>query len=533
MGTMWPDRIEQTIEMRRRQKEGGGREKVERQHQRGKMTAWERVEFLLDSGTFHPFGTFYETRKDQDSLSRRQPYLGDGVLTGWGEINGRPVCVAASEFTVAGGSLGEVQAEKICRIQDLAYERKIPIVFLDDSGGARIEEGIMALNGYGKIFCRHVKASGVIPQIAAILGPCSGGACYSGALCDFIFMVKGVSQMCLTGPQVVEAVLGQKVTLEELGGSKVHSEASGVAHALYEDERSCLNGIRKLLGYLPENSGEEAVKEQRARILKEGIPASRRKQPEKKQTYPPFEELVPANPRSVYDIHKVIEKLLGNESFFEIQKHFAPNAVVGLGIFDRRVLGIVANQPAHLGGALDCDASDKITRFVRFCDCFGIPLLTLVDVPAFFPGEAQERAGIIRHGAKILYGYAEACVPKVTLILRKAYGGAYIAMNCRTLGADAVYAWPIAEIAVMGAEGAVRILNRKELQNAQDPEGEFRQRKQEYQDAFSNPFLAAKKGAVDEILLPEETIERLSRTFRLLEGKKADPFSKRHGNMPV
>lgn len=533
MGTMWPDRVEKTKEMRRRQKEGGGKKKVERQHQKGKMTAWERVEFLLDPGTFQPSGSLYETRKDQDSQFGREPYLGDGVLTGWGEINGRPVCVAASEFTVAGGSLGEVQSEKICRIQDLAYERRIPIIFLYDSAGARIEEGILALNGYGKIFRRHVKASGVIPQIAAILGPCSGGACYSGALCDFIFMVKGVSKMCLTGPQVVEAVLGQKITLEELGGSSVHGETSGVAHALYEDEGCCLNGIRKLLGYLPENSGEDAIKRQKERILKQGIPVSRKKTVEEKRTYPPFEELVPANPRSVYDVHKVIGKILGNESFFEIHKHFALNAVVGLGVFDQRILGIVANQPSHLGGALDCDASDKIARFIRFCDSFGIPLLTLVDVPAFFPGAAQERAGIIRHGAKILYGYAEACVPKVTLILRKAYGGAYIAMNCKTLGADAVYAWPVAEIAVMGAEGAVKIINRKEIQEAQDPGAELERRKREYEDAFSNPFLAARKGAVDEILLPEETIQRLSQTFRLLEWKKADPLLKRHGNMPV
>lgn len=509
--------MEKTGELRLRHKEGGGKDRIKKQHEKGKRTAWERVEFLLDSGTFHSIGSFYESRQDQDALSEKPPYLGDGVLTGWGEINGRAVCVAASDFTVAGGSLGKIQAEKICRIQDLAYQRRVPIVFLYDSAGARIEEGILALDGYGEIFRRHVKASGVIPQIAAVLGPCSGGACYSAALCDFVFLVKGIGQMCLTGPRVVESVLGQKITLEELGGAKIHTEISGVAHALYEDEKSCLNGIRKLLGYLPDHSGEEAVREQRTRIRERGIPGARGWQPEKRRDYPPFEELVPSNPKKSYDMRSVIGKLLDNGSFFEIHKHFAPNAVVGLGVFDRRILGIVANQPNVLGGALDCDASDKIARWIRFCDCFQIPILTLADVPAFFPGEAQEQAGIIRHGAKILYAYGEASVPKVTLILRKAYGGAYIAMNSKGLGADAVYAWPIAEIAVMGAQGAARILKKKEA----------------YQAASSHPFYAARKGTVDEILLPEETRETLASTFRFLERKHREPQIKCHGNMPV
>ncbi len=527
--TMWSDRIEQTRQMRREHLAGGGGERVRKQHEKGKMTAMERIGYLLDQGSFHPVDSFFETRQDSASLLQGKTYLGDGVITGWGTIDGRRVCVAAEDFTVIGGTLGEIHAQKICNIQDMALEMKIPLILLNDSGGARIEEGILSLSGYGGMFRRHVQASGVIPQIAAILGPCSGGASYSPALCDFVFMVEGLSKMCLTGPAVVESVLGQKATLDELGGTQVHGCKSGVAHMVCADEKACLDRIRALLAYLPSNSSREAAQELISRwSASYGERVSSRGFSEK-----PFESIVPDNPRRAYDVHEVITNILQNDSFYEIQETFAMNAVTGFGVFDGRVLGIVANQPAYLGGAIDCNAADKIARFIRTCDCFGIPLLTLVDVPAFFPGVQQEQSGIIRHGAKILYAYAEATVPKVTLIMRKAYGGAFIAMNCKMMSADAVYAWPIAEIAVMGADGAVQIISRRQIAQAADPQQEYERQKAQYEEKFSNPFLAAKKGYVDEIILPEETVGRLKETFRLLRTKEAQPYTKKHGNIPL
>lgn len=599
---MWEKRIEQTKKMRREQELGGGEARIQRQHEKGKMTAMERILYLLDEGSFHPVDSFFQTREDSASLLKGKTYLGDGVVTGWGTIHGRKVCVASEDFTVIGGTLGEIHAQKICNIQDMSYDMKIPLILLNDSGGARIEEGILSLSGYGGMFQRHVRSSGVVPQIAAILGPCSGGACYSPALCDFVFIVKDLSKMCLTGPAVVESVLGMKTTLEELGGTEVHGKKSGVAQVVCEDERSCLDSIRTLLTYLPQNcSPEAAVQLLRmhgwngdpgialdtrednlnkyeegynwtekggknsgghgwlGNVLKSGgshgwtesghgnleagralVEGSCHKIEEilSRQHAPkavrPFEEIVPDNSRRVYDVHEVIDNILQNDSFYEIFRDFAPNAVTGFGIFDHKILGIVANQPNHMGGSIDYHAADKMARFIRFCDCFNIPLLTLVDVPAFFPGPEQEQNGIIRHGAKILYAYSEATVPKVTLIMRKAYGGAFIAMNCRMMGADMVYAWPIAEIAVMGAEGAVRIINRRQIEAAQDPEQEYERLKQEYENQFSNPFLAAKKGYVDEIILPEETVDRLKETFRLLETKKQEGIScKKHGNIPL
>ncbi len=522
---MWSDRIEQTQQMRRQHRSGGGSERVEKQHAKGKMTAFERVEYLLDEGTFHPVDSFFQTREDSASLLK-QTFLGDGVVTGWGMIHGRKVCVASEDFTVIGGTLGDVHAQKICHVQDLAYEMKVPLILLNDSGGARIEEGILSLSGYGGIFQRHVKASGVIPQIAAILGPCSGGASYSPALCDFVFMVDGLSKMCLTGPAVVESVLGIKTTLDEIGGTEVHGKKSGVAHMICENEKACLDSIRTLLTYLPQNCTRDAMQELRQRQTLsrvQQIGAPRR-----------FEEIVPDNSRRAYDVHEVIGNILQNDSLYEIFQDFAPNAVTGFGIFDQRVIGIVANQPLYLGGAIDYDAADKMARFIRFCDCFNIPLLTLVDVPAFFPGPQQEQGGIIRHGAKILYAYSEATVPKVTLIMRKAYGGAFIAMNCKMMSADMVYAWPIAEIAVMGADGAVRIIDRHRIEQSEDPEAEYERCKQAYEEQFSNPFIAAKKGYVDEVILPEETIDRLRESFRLLDGKEAEiPRIKKHGNIPL
>ena len=536
---MWNDRIEQTEELRRRHYLGGGQARIDRQHAKGKLTALERVQYLLDKDSFHPTGSLHATREDSASLLK-ETFLGDGVITGWGTIHGRKVCVASEDFTVIGGTLGEVHAEKICRIQDLAYDMRVPMILLNDSGGARIEEGILSLSGYGGIFQRHVKASGVIPQIAAILGPCSGGASYSPALCDFVFMVKDLSKMCLTGPAVVESVLGIKTTLDELGGSEVHGKKSGVAHVVCEDEKTCLDEIRMLLTYLPQNCSKEAKAELDALHQPpqetNGWLAGMFHRTEQTRTPVRFEELVPDNSRRAYDVHAVIDNLLLNDSFYEIFREFAPNAVTGFGVMDHHVIGIVANQPMYLGGAIDYDAADKMARFIRFCDCFRIPILTLVDVPAFFPGPQQEQNGIIRHGAKILYAFSEATVPKVTLIMRKAYGGAFIAMNCKMMSADVVYAWPIAEIAVMGAEGAVRIIDRHRIEQAEDSQKEYEVCKRAYEEKFSNPFIAARKGYVDEVLLPEETTARLTETFRFLADKyeaETSPAVRKHGNMPL
>ena len=519
---MWNEKIEQVKQKRLRHLEGGGSARVERQHQSGKLTAWERIDYLLDPDTFVELKSCMETDTSASSFGKSTAYPGDGVLTGWGCINGRKVCVAAEDFTVIGGTLGVTHAKKIAALQDLAFSMQVPVIFLNDSGGARIEEGINALSGYGEIFSRHVKASGVIPQICAILGPCSGGACYSPALCDFIFCVREISKMFITGPAVVESVLGSRPTLEELGGAEMHSEKSGVVHALFNDEISCLKGIRTLLSYLPSNNRELPPD------CTAGLPV--------KKTGPSFTELVPDNVRKAYDMHRVIDRIMDHVPFFEIQKHFAKNAIVGFAYLNGKVTGVIANQPLEMGGSLDCDSSDKIARFIRFCDCFHIPLLTLVDVPAFFPGKEQEQKGIIRHGAKMLYAYSEARVPKVTVILRKAYGGAFIAMNSKTMSADFVYAWPIAEIAVMGAEGAVGILYKKELARSEHPQEDFQRLKGEYEENFLNPDIAEKKGFVDEVILPEETRDKLIRAFDFLECKNHPDTSftqKRHGNIPL
>ena len=522
---MWNDRIETVKQNRLLHKAGGGEEKKERQHRSGKLTVWERISLLLDENSFVELNGCMETDRGASSIGENKAYPGDGVVTGWGTIDGRKVCVAAEDFTVIGGTLGVTHAKKIAKLQNLAYETKVPVIFLNDSGGARIEEGINALSGYGEIFRNHVKASGVIPQICAILGPCSGGACYSPALCDFIFCVKDISKMFITGPAVVEAVLGSRPTLEELGGAQMHSTTSGVVHALYNDEATCLKGIRTLLSYLPSNCLELSPA-----IFGAAGSLYRR-------TRIPLQELVPDNVRKAYDMHQVIDNLTDDIPFFEIQKHFAPNVIVGFAYLDGKVTGIIANQPLQGGGSLDCDASDKIARFIRFCDCFHISLLTLVDVPAFLPGKDQEQKGIIRHGAKILYAYSEATVPKVTLIMRKAYGGAYIAMNSKTMGADLVYAWPIAEIAVMGSEGAVEILYKKRLAASPDPGAEFQQLKQEYEESFLNPDIAERKGFVDEVILPEETRDKLVAAFRFLDIKKDSALKllsgKKHGNIPL
>ncbi|MDO4476002.1 MAG: acyl-CoA carboxylase subunit beta [Lachnospiraceae bacterium] len=524
---MWKDQIDKLLETRAQHAMGGGEKRIARQHESGRLTAKERIDLLLDPDSFTEIDSCMSAQPGASVGGASRSVPGDGVLTGFGLIEGRRVCVAAEDFTVVGGTLGAAHAAKIARLQDLALKMKVPVIFLNDSGGARIEEGIHALSGYGEIFQRHVQASGIIPQICAILGPCSGGACYSPALCDFTFVVKGISKMFITGPAVVESVLGRRPTFEELGGAEMHSSVSGCAHAMFEDEKTCLLGIRTLLSYLPSNCSELPPLAVEDHPIKRrlGAPVS-------------LEEIVPDDARKPYDMNQVIRELMDvGEPVYEILKHFAPNVITGFSRLDGRVIGVVANQPTAFGGVLDCDASDKMARFIRFCDCFGIPLLTLVDVPAFLPGTDQERKGIIRHGAKVLYAYSQAVVPKITVIVRKAFGGAYIAMNSRSLGADLVYAWPIAQIAVMGAEGAVQILYGREIKNAEDPAAMLAEKQAEYERDFLNPTIAMERGYVDEVILPSETRECLIRSFGFLCESQTTPAQdgqlRRHGNIPL
>ncbi len=537
----WDDAIKE-LEMRREKaKMGGGMSKIEKQHSIGKLTARERIDKLLDKDTFVEVDGFIESRIDDFDLDKRR-VPGDGVVTGYGEIDGRLVFVASEDFTVIGGTLGEYHSFKICRIQDMAMEMKAPLICINDSGGARIEEGISSLSGYSGMFLRHTKASGVIPQIAVILGPCSGGACYAPAICDFIFMVRDISKMFITGPNVVKTVINEEVTVEELGGADVHARKSGVSHFTYDSEGECLMGVRKLLSYLPANNGEKAPVVKYSgdktsflygvnkmigkvgninKVLLQGGKAGR------------IREIVPDNSRKAYNVKDVIDCIVDEDSFFEVQKEFAPNAVIGWGRMEGKVVGFVANQPAAMGGSLDYHASDKIARFIRFNDCFNIPLVTLVDVPAFLPGTAQEHSGIIRHGAKILYAYSEATVPKITVIMRKAYGGAYIAMNSKEMGADMVFAWPIAEIAVMGADGAVNIAFKRKIKAAADPQAMREQCKKEYEERFLNPYVAASRGYVNEVIKPEETREKLLKALKALKNKSVENPHKKHGNIPL
>lgn len=538
----WEEAIQELDIRRGKAALGGGQLKIDKQHGQGKLTARERIDILLDKGTFVEVDGFVESRIDDFDLDKRR-VPGDGVVTGYGEIDGRLVFVASEDFTVIGGTLGEYHSFKICRLQDMAMQMKAPMICINDSGGARIEEGISSLSGYSGMFLRHTKASGVIPQIAVILGPCSGGACYAPAICDFIFMVKDVSKMFITGPNVVKTVINEEVSVEELGGAEVHAKKSGVSHFTYDTEGECLMGVRKLLTYLPSNY------EGKAPVLKPigeketgffGINKVLHKlNPKKKYTSAEgnpcakIRTIVPDNSRMAYDVKQVIDCIADTGSFFEIQKEFAMNAVIGFGRMDGECVGFIANQPSQMCGSLDYHASDKIARFIRFCDCFNIPLITLVDVPAFLPGTAQEHNGIIRHGAKILYAYSEATVPKITLIMRKAYGGAYIAMNSKEMGADLVYAWPIAEIAVMGADGAVNIAFKRKIKAAAEPEAMRQQCKKEYEDRFLNPYVAAARGYVDEVIKPDETRDSLLKALKTLKGKKAEPVSKKHGNIPL
>ncbi|MBS6397621.1 MAG: methylmalonyl-CoA carboxyltransferase [Clostridiales bacterium] len=538
---MWKDSISALDNKRSRILQAGGSDKIEKQHKSGKLTARERIDLLFDEGTFVEVDNFIESRIDDFGLDKKR-VPGDGVVTGYGEINGRTVFVSSEDFTVIGGSLGEYHSMKIARIQDMAYDMKAPIIMINDSGGARIEEGIDSLSGYANIFLRNTKASGVIPQIAVIAGPCSGGACYSPAICDYIFMVNDIGKMFITGPQVVKTVVNETCTVEELGGASVHASKSGVTHFTYEDEQNCFEGVRQLLSYLPGSYLEKppVIKEEekdetsaKKSLLYRLNQLLSRKKIFSEDRCSELTEIVPDNSRKAYDVLEVIDRICDQNSFLEVQKDFAKNVVVGYGRIDGQSVGIVANQPLILAGSLDYDASDKAARFIRTCDCYNVPLVVLVDVPAFMPGTAQEHKGIIRHGAKMLYAFSEATVPKISVIMRKAYGGAYIAMNSKNMGADIVYAWPGAEIAVMGAEGAVNIAFKRAINAAENQDAAREQYVQEYREKFMNPYVAASRGFVTEVIKPDETRKRLLAALKMLKNKQVAAPAKKHGNIPL
>jgi propionyl-CoA carboxylase beta chain len=496
---------------------GGGQQRIDKQHEKKKLTARERVEYLMDEGSFEEIGILV-THRTTDFGMQNEKYYGDGVITGYGTINGRPVCVFAQDFTVFGGALSETHAEKICKAMDLAVKLGVPMIGLNDSGGARIQEGVRSLGGYADIFYRNVQASGVIPQLSAIMGPCAGGAVYSPAMTDFTLMVQDTSYMFVTGPNVVKTVTNENVTSEELGGASTHATKSGVTHVTSVSDIACLEDVKKLLSYLPQNNKETTAK----------IPF--RPQEEYRDV---LETIVPESANKPYDMHAVINGIIDTESFFEIHKDYADNIIVGFARLGGRSIGIVANQPMSLAGVLDVDASKKAARFTRFCDCFNIPLLVLVDVPGFLPGTDQEWNGIILHGAKLLYALSEATVPRVTVITRKAYGGAYDVMNSKHIGADFNYAWPTAEIAVMGAKGASEIIFRKEIQSATDPEAKLKVKEAEYAEKFATPFEAAQRGFIDEVILPRDTRRKLLKAFSILESKTVSRPDRKHGNIPL
>jgi propionyl-CoA carboxylase beta chain len=502
----------------RRAEEGGGTDRRERQHREGKLTARERVELLLDEGTFEELDKLVEHRCLDFGMAE-QKVPGDGVVSGFGRVDGRLVYVFAQDFTVFGGSLSETNARKICKVMDLALKMGAPVVGLNDSGGARIQEGVASLGGYADIFLRNTIASGVVPQISAIMGPCAGGAVYSPAITDFNVMVKDTSYMFVTGPDVIKTVTHEEVTKEELGGALTHNSRSGVAHFAVEDDRACLALIRELLSYMPSNNLEEAPPRDT------DDPADREDAA--------LEGLVPADPAKPYDMRQVVLAVVDERRFLEVHEHFAPNLVVGFARFAGRSVGIVANQPARLAGCLDIDASVKGARFVRFCDAFNIPLVTFEDVPGFLPGTGQEYGGIIRHGAKLLYAFAEATVPKVTVITRKAYGGAYCVMSSKHIRTDVNYAWPSAEIAVMGPEGAVNVLFRRELAAASDPDALRRQKVAEFREKFANPYVAADRGFVDEVIEPRHTRRKIVAGLEMAHSKRDKNPPRKHGNIPL
>ena len=495
-------------------------EAVDKQHARGKLTAMERIERLLDQGSFQQLDGLARHRSHNFGMEKSRPY-GDGVITGYGTIDGRQVCVFAQDFTVFGGSLGEVFGEKICKVMDLALKTGVPMIGINDSGGARIQEGVVSLGLYGEIFKRNAHASGVIPQISLVLGPCAGGAVYSPALTDFIVMVDQTSHMFITGPEVIKTVTGEEVAFEDLGGARAHNTKSGVAHYMASDEDDALEYVKNLLSFLPSNNMDEVpyldveadLEISEADLL--------------------LDTIIPDSPNQPYDMHKVIETIVDDGEFLETQALFAPNIICGYGRVEGRPVGVVASQPMQFAGTLDIDASEKAARFVRTCDAFNVPVITLVDVPGFLPGTDQEWQGIIRRGAKLLYAYAEATVPLVTIITRKAYGGAYDVMGSKHLGADINLAWPSAQIAVMGAQGAVNILYRKELAEAKKPEAERAKLLQEYDDKFANPYVAAERGYIDRVIVPSETRVMVVRALRSLRGKRQVLPPKKHGNIPL
>jgi acetyl-CoA carboxylase carboxyltransferase component len=511
-------RVERLRELRKQAQLGGGPRRIEVQHKRGKLTARERIELLLDKGSFHELGMFVTHRTTGFGMEA-QKYLSDSVVTGWGTIDGRQVYVFCQDFTVFGGSLGEVHAEKVCKVLDLAMKNGAPVIGLNDSGGARIQEGVVSLGGYADLFLRNVMASGVVPQISAIMGPCAGGAVYSPALTDFIFMVKDTSHMFITGPGVIKAVTREEVSFEELGGTMTHNTKTGVAHFAAENEEACLFLIRELLSYLPSNNMEEP--------------------PYVETTDDPLrmdarlDELVPTDPSKPYDIKEVIRLVVDNGELFEIHEHYAANIVVGFARLGGYSVGIVANQPAVLAGVLDNDASRKGARFVRFCDAFNIPIITFEDVPGFMPGVAQEHGGIIIHGAKLLYAYCEATVPKLTVVTRKTYGGAYCVMSSKHIRGDFNVAWPLGEIAVMGPDGAVNIIFRKELAQVDEPDQRRKELVAEYREQLANPYVAAARGYIDDVIEPRETRPRLINALQMLQRKRDENPPKKHGNVPL
>ncbi len=504
--------------MRARAVEGGGPERIAAQHARGKLTARERLALLLDDGSFQEMGALATHDETAFGLDR-QRFPGDGVVAGFGKINGRRVAVFAQDFTVLGGSMSRVQANKISRISDLAMESGVPLIGLNDSGGARIQEGVASLAAYGEVFVRNVLASGVIPQISLILGPCAGGAVYSPALTDFVVMARGTSSMFLTGPDVVAEVTGEQVTIDELGGPDVHDARSGVAHLVADSEREALELCKQLLGYLPQNNNEDPPQ------VTPYDPANRMDNE--------LNTLIPQDEGEAYDVREILDVILDRDSFLEIHPAFAPNAVIGFGRLDGYSVGIVANQPSVMAGVLDIDASDKISRFIRICDVYNIPVITFVDCPGFLPGTDQEYRGVIRHGAKIIYAYCEATVPKISIVTRKAMGGAYVAMSSRQMRTDVAFAWPGAQIAVMGADAAVRILFRREIASAEDPAAAEAALVAEYREAFFNPYRAADVGQIDEVIEPRETRQRLIRALELLRTKVQQNPPRKHGLFPA
>ncbi|MFO8010050.1 MAG: carboxyl transferase domain-containing protein [Dehalococcoidia bacterium] len=511
-------RLEELRERRGKELAMGGPDRINKQHDSGKLTARERLHLLFDEGSFVETDMFVRHRCDMFGMEKTF-IPGEGVVTGYGMVEGRKVCAFAQDFTSTGGTLGEMHAKKICKVMDLAMKTGCPLIGLNDSGGARIQEGVDALSGYGDIFYRNAIASGVIPQISAIMGPSAGGAVYSPAMTDWIFMVKKTSYMFITGPGVIKEVTGEEITSEELGGAMSHSTKSGVCHFACESDEDAIEKVKELLRYLPNNNMED--------------PPMVQTEDDPDRTEPGLDTLIPDNPQQVYDMRKVIEAIVDNGVTVEPHYHYAKNLIVCFARLNGRAVGIIANQPMHLAGCLDVDASDKLTRFVRFCDAFNIPMLTIADVPGYLPGTNQEWSGIIRHGAKILWCYSEATVPKVTLITRKDYGGSYLAMCSKALGADLTFAWPTAEIAVMGAQGAIPILYGKEIKKAEDPEAVRAQKLDEYKDALYNPYIAAARGLVDEVIMPSESRPRIINAFEMLDTKREVRPPKKHGNIPV